>query len=34
MINTVFLTDEDDRDITRKLIFINFENYLFDIYII
>jgi hypothetical protein len=33
MINVVFLTDEDDRNITKRLIFSNFENYLFSIYI-
>jgi hypothetical protein len=26
MVNLVFLTDEDDRNIKKKLIFFNFEN--------
>jgi hypothetical protein len=33
MINVVFLADEDDRNITKRLIFFNFENYPFGIYI-
>jgi hypothetical protein len=32
MINIVFLTNEDDRNITKGLIFFNFKNYLFGIY--
>jgi hypothetical protein len=34
MANIVFLTHEDDRNITKKLIFFNFGNYPFGIYII
>jgi len=34
MVNVVFLTDKDDRNIKKQLIFFNFEFYLFVIYII
>jgi len=34
MVNVVFLTDEDDRNIKKQLIFFNFKNYLFGIYIL
>jgi len=33
MVNVVFLTHEDDRNITKRLIVFNFENYPFRIYI-
>jgi len=32
MMNVVFLADEDDRNIKIKLIYFNFENYFFGIY--
>jgi hypothetical protein len=32
MVNVVLLIHEDDRNITKGLIFFNFENYLFGIY--
>ena len=32
MVNVVFLTDEDDRNIKKQLFFFNFEFYLLSIY--
>jgi len=32
MVNVVFLTDEDDRNIKKKLFFFNFKNYFSGMY--
>jgi len=33
-LTVVFLKDKDDRNIKKRLIFFNFKNYLFGIYIL